>query len=105
MIYDYKKLTPREVFPGFTGRFIHTDRMTFAYWEIKHGASLPAHQHPHEQVVNVLEGKFELTYGGKTVEATPGMIITIPSGVEHSGRALTACTILDTFSPVREDYK
>ena len=105
MVYDYKKLPPREIFPGFTGRFFHTDKMTFAYWEIAMGASLPEHHHPHEQVVNVIEGQFEMTVGGETRILRNGEILAIPSNVKHSGRAITNCIILDTFAPVREDYR
>ena len=28
----------------------------------------------------------------------------IPSNATHSGRAITACRILDVFYPLREDY-
>ena len=40
----------------FHGRFVHSERMTFAWWRIEPGAEVPEHDHPHEQVVNVLEG-------------------------------------------------
>jgi len=33
------------------------------------------------------------------------MIVTIPSNVTHSGRAMTQCKLRDVFCPVREDYK
>ncbi len=105
MFYDLIKQKSKEVFPGFHGIFIHTERMTFAFWEIDKGSSLPAHNHMHEQVANVLEGEFELTIDGIVQVLTPGTIATIPSYSTHSGRALTACKILDVFSPVREDYK
>ena len=95
----------RELMPGFRGRFVHTDSMTFAYWSIEAGAQLPVHDHPHEQVVNVLEGRFELVLDGVCHELEPGMVLPIPGGVPHSGRALTDCRILDVFSPVREDYR
>ncbi len=56
MIHKLDDIHPKEVFPGFVGRFIHTDNMTFAYWEIKKGSSLPEHSLLHEQVVNMLKG-------------------------------------------------
>ena len=36
---------------------------------------------------------------------TPGTVALIPSGVRHSGRAVTDCQLLDVFHPVREDYR
>ena len=59
-IMDWSKQTPREVIPGFVGRFLHSDTMTFVLWEISAGAVLPPHSHPHEQVVNLYEGEFEM---------------------------------------------
>lgn len=105
MVNDLKKLEPREVFPGFIGRFIHSDNMTFAYWEIKKGSALPEHSHLHEQVVNMLEGEFEILLDGTTNYLTAGMVLSIPSLTKHAGKAITECKILDVFYPVREDYK
>lgn len=79
--------------------------MTFAFWVIKKGSSLPEHSHVHEQVANMLEGEFELTIDGVTQVLRPGSVASIPSHVRHAGRAITDCRILDVFSPVREDYR
>lgn len=99
------EIAPREVVPGYRARFVHSESMTVAYWDIDAGASMPEHQHPHEQVANVIEGEFELTVGGETRRVGPGAIAVIPSGAVHSGRALTRCRIIDVFHPVRDDYR
>lgn len=96
---------PREIFPGFHGRFVHSERMTFAYWDIESGSLVPEHSHMHEQVVNMLEGQLELTVDGHTRILDPGQVLIIPPHAIHSGKALTACKVLDVFSPVREDYR
>lgn len=98
-------LPEKEVFPGYTGRFIHTERMTIAHWRIRADCPLPEHSHPHEQVVHVLEGVFELTVAGTPHRLGAGMVFTIPSNVPHSGVGITDCKIIDTFCPVREDYR
>lgn len=98
-------LKSREVFPGHHARFIHGDHMTIAYWRIDKGATVPEHAHPHEQVVNVLSGNYELTVAGKPLSLGPGMVVVIPGGVRHSGRAITDAALLDVFHPVREDYR
>ncbi len=102
---NLSSIEEREVVKGFRGRFIHSENMTHAYWNIDGGASLPEHAHVHEQVVNILEGKFELTVGGEKKIIEPGDIVVIPSNIPHTGRAITDCRILDVFSPVREDMK
>ena len=100
-----KDFEEKEPVPGYKVRFIHTDNMTFAYWNIDAGAALPEHSHPHEQVANVIEGKFELNLNGDKREIEPGDVVTIPSNVKHAGKAVTDCRLIDVFYPVREDYK
>ncbi len=104
-VTELEKEKEREVFPGFRGRFIHTERMTLVFWSVSKGTPLPEHAHPHEQVANMLEGEFELTINGHALHLKPGMVATIPPNAIHSGRALTDCKILDVFAPVREDYR
>jgi len=102
---DIPQLKENEVVPGFRGKFIHSEKMTVAYWTITAGSVLPEHKHPHEQIVNLISGEVEFTLGGETRKITPDTSVVIPSNVIHSGKALTDCYIIDIFHPVREDYK
>lgn len=45
---DLTDIEAREIIPGFHGKFVHTDHMTLAYWDIEAGALLPEHAHAHE---------------------------------------------------------
>jgi hypothetical protein len=45
--------------------------MTFVYWDIDEGAALPRHAHHHEQVVNMLEGEFELVVAARRIASSP----------------------------------
>lgn len=103
--FKLSDLAPRELMPGFFGKFIHTDQLTVSYWGIEAGALLPEHQHPHEQVTTVIEGELELTVGGETAVLRPYEVAVIPGGTPHSGRALVACTVIDVFQPPRDDYR
>jgi quercetin dioxygenase-like cupin family protein len=102
---DRNKLKKHEMIPGFTARFIHSDKMTISYRDIKSGSKLPEHSHPHEQISQVMEGKFELTIDGESMTMIPGNTAVIPSNAIHSGIALTDCKVMDIFTPPREDYK
>ena len=101
-LYD---IPAKEMFPGYTVRFIHCTNMTFAFWEVKAGSKVPEHAHIHEQVAHLIEGEFELTVDGNPIELEPDKVVVIPSNVKHSGIAITDCKLLDVFSPVREDYR
>lgn len=95
----------KELLPGFSVKFIHTEKMTLAYWDIKAGSVLPEHSHPHEQVAaQVISGAFELILEGESKVMKAGDVAVIPSNAVHSGKAITDCQLLDVFSPVREDY-
>ncbi|MEL6562159.1 MAG: cupin domain-containing protein [Bacteroidota bacterium] len=102
---QFSDIEPIEIMPGFRGKFIHTKSLTLALWEIEAGSTLPLHQHPHEQVSQLVSGEFEMTVAGEYQKAIPGELITIPGHIDHEGKALTDCVIFDIFSPVREDYK
>lgn len=95
----------KEIVPGYVAQFIHTNHNTVAFWEIKKGNTLPEHSHKHEQVSILQKGRFELTVNGKTEILMPGQVVLIEPNAMHSGVAITDCTMLDIFYPVREDYK
>ena len=88
--------------PGAKARFIHSQNMSLVYWDFEAGAGMTEHAHPHEQILNLLEGSFELNVGGQTLRLDSGSVLIIPP---HSGKALTACRALDVFYPVREDFQ
>ena len=96
---------PKDLIPNATARFIHTDHMTIAYWDFEANSELGLHSHPHEQVTNAIQGTFELTVDGVPYVLEPGTAVVISPHAEHSGRAITDCSLIDVFYPVREDYR
>lgn len=95
----------KEIFPGYTARGIHTCTMSLMYLWVEAGAAVPEHAHPHEQVSQLLKGTFELTTDGETKLLQAGMVAVIPPHAKHSGKAISACQLLDVFNPERADYK
>ena len=99
------EINANEILPGGYARFYHTAHVSVAIWDFIADAGLPSHSHPHEQITCVVEGTFEMTLGEETYLLEAGTVVTIPPDVPHSGRAITACHLVDAFYPVREDFK
>ena len=105
MDIQLSEIEPREITKGFKAKYIHSESMTVAFLEVTAGAMMPVHQHVHEQISQVVEGKFELTVNGVRNIIEPGSVTVIAPHVPHGGVAITDCRLMDIFSPVREDYK
>ena len=102
---NLSNIEEKEKLPGFKARMIHSDNMTFSFWNIKGGSALPAHAHIHEQITIVTKGSFELTVDGEAHVMKPGTAFIIPANIPHSGNAIVDSEVIDAFYPVREDFK
>jgi mannose-6-phosphate isomerase-like protein (cupin superfamily) len=90
--------------PGWEGRFFHSENMTFAHWSIAADAApLHEHQHPQEEVWNVIEGELLLVVDGEEHLVQAGSAIVIPPETPHSARVRVSCRALVTDFPVRAD--
>lgn len=102
---NLSEIKSREIMPGYHGKLVHGEQMSWVFWDVEKDAIVPEHHHIHEQIMHVVEGSFEFTLDGKTNIYQSGDVVIIPSNTPHSGRAITACKLMDIFSPVREEYK
>ena len=100
------QLPVKEIFGGaITGHYAHLERMTIGEVNLAPGTVLPMHSHPHEQITYVISGRFAFTVGDETTVLESGMTALIPGGVMHGGKTLSACHVIDLFSPTRDDYR
>lgn len=68
------------------------------------GAIGTLHSHPHEQLTYVLTGEFEFTIDGETKIVKSGDVLYKKPNVIHGCIAKTEGILLDTFTPMREDF-
>ena len=61
------------------------------------------HNHVHEQISYCVTGRFEYSLDGRTHLLTEGGSIYVPSNTRHGAKALEPGTLIDVFTPVRED--
>lgn len=68
------------------------------------GTVATRHHHPHEQITYVISGKFEFTVGDDTYMVSAGDSLYKQPDIEHGATCLEAGTLLDIFTPQREDF-
>ena len=91
--------------PGCRMRTPFGQNLMLSFLEMDAGAEVPLHHHPHEQGGILLQGKLQLTIGDETRVVEAGSLFIIPPHVPHRAVAIDGpATVLDVFSPVREDY-
>lgn len=62
------------------------------------------HKHPHQQVSYVVSGKFEVEINDKKEVLTAGDCFVVPENAMHGAVCLEEGILIDTFSPMREDF-
>ena len=102
---DYADTNPIEMFPGVVRRtLVSGDNVTLVQITLSPGAAVPEHTHPHEQAGTVADGIIHLEVGDETWELGPGASYLIPGDAPHYVRAIDAATLVEVFSPVREEF-
>ncbi len=105
MIIHRNEVTARPADPGVTRRILsYAPGMMAAEMEFVKGAVGALHSHPHEQIGYVVSGSFDLTLDGETRTLSAGDTYYVRPGAVHGVLALEAGTLLDVFSPMREDF-
>ncbi len=68
------------------------------------GSIGPVHRHPHRQVTFVEEGAFEVQVGTRKSTLRTGDCFFISPDVDHGVVALEEGSLVDVFTPAREDF-
>jgi quercetin dioxygenase-like cupin family protein len=95
-----------EAAPGVRRRVLSCgSEVMVVQFRIAPGAEVPAHSHPHEQVGHVVSGRMQFRIGDEVRELGPGEGYSVPGGVVHAATGVTEVVAVDSFYPVREDYR
>ncbi len=94
-----------EICPGIKRRTIASGTTMYQMLaQLDAGAKLPVHQHAQEQIAHVLSGRMRLIVDGTPHELSAGDAFYLRSNTPHGVETLEDTTVLDTFSPPRDDY-
>jgi quercetin dioxygenase-like cupin family protein len=90
--------------PGVRRRILRAEgRLMLMEVEFAAGAAGYEHAHVHEQISYCIKGRFEYSIDGRAVVLSSGDSIYVPSGARHGAKAIEPGTLLDVFTPVRDD--
>lgn len=94
-----------EVIPGIKRQvLVYDTNLMLVVVNFEKGVVAPAHKHPHQQVTYVEKGVFEVEIDGKSEILKQGDGFVIPSNAMHGAKCIEAGVLIDTFSPMREDF-
>ena len=82
----------------------YDDKLMLVKVEFQKGGVGVLHQHYHSQITHVESGVFEVHIEGNTKILKAGDVYFIPSNALHGCVCLEAGVLIDTFSPMREDF-
>lgn len=72
--------------------------------QFEKGAVANAHKHIHSQSTYIVSGKFEIDMEGEKAIIQEGDGFFVAPNLLHGLVCLEAGTLIDTFSPMREDF-
>jgi quercetin dioxygenase-like cupin family protein len=94
-----------ELAPGIKRRTIASGATMYQMRaELAAGSCLPEHAHPQEQIAHLVRGRMQLIVAGVPHELAPGEAFYLASNVPHGVETIEDSTVIDTFSPPRDDY-
>ncbi|SJZ66846.1 cupin domain-containing protein [Consotaella salsifontis] len=82
----------------------YTSDMMVVEVEFRDGGFGAMHSHPHVQSTYVRSGRFEFEIDGTKYEVGTGDSLIMPSNVVHGCRVIEAGTLIDVFTPARQDF-
>lgn len=95
-----------EQLPGLMRRTLGVgDRAMVCEFYAQPGVHVPTHSHAAEQIGYLISGEMQLMVHDQTVTVQPGDSYVIPGNAPHSADFVTACYLIEVFSPVRPELR
>src|SRR6266567_7266241 len=99
LVIDWDELEFSEARPGIFGATVHTPQLTATLYRYAAGAGWEEHEHPEDQITQVLEGTIDFVVNGQAVRLTAGQLALLPGGTPHAATvpATGAAVTLNVF--------
>ena len=82
----------------------YTPQLMIVEVNFEKGSEGSVHTHPHSQNTYVRSGRFRFNVNGEDVEVGPGDTLAFHPDIPHGTLCLEPGTLLDIFTPMREDF-
>ncbi|TMI71576.1 MAG: cupin domain-containing protein [Bacteroidetes bacterium] len=105
-VFIENREVPWEVIePGLRRKIMTWDeRLMLVKVEFEKGAIGTPHKHSHTQITHVESGIFDVEIGNERKILTTGDAFYVPPNIVHGVVCHEAGTLVDIFSPMREDF-
>jgi quercetin dioxygenase-like cupin family protein len=110
-VHKYAEMDVATPAPNTLRRQAYTENIMVTVVDFAGGPSPAAspHQHPHEQITYIAEGRVNFIVGegdARTVDLVEaGDLIVVPPDAPHTVEVLTeSARLIDCFYPIREDF-
>ncbi len=103
--YQAEKSVSQEAGKGIIRQILGYDKkLMMVKVDFKLGAIGELHHHFHTQTTYILSGIFDVSIDGENKILKKGDSFFVPSGLQHGAICKKAGSLLDIFSPAREDF-
>lgn len=103
---SWNRVKTQKLAENITRKMFWGENIMVTKWELGPDAQIPPHEHINEQVTMVQRGMATLYFpDGEEVSLSSGDMLVIPPSKPHGVRiGPDGCTVVDVFSPIREDF-
>ena len=102
---DWANVPVQQLEDGIERQMIVGDKLMICRVRFAPHVTTTPHDHPHEQMTIVEQGKVRFFVEGKEQIATAGDVLHFPSKCWHGATMMDEeVVLLDIFSPLREDF-
>lgn len=107
-VFKESESEPEQMSPFFRRRIATLDNLMVVVCDFTGGPAQEhdkPHSHTHEQISYVAEGELFLFIGRKKHHLIKGDVFTVPPDIPHCIQTISKFVrLIDSFSPVREDF-
>ncbi len=105
LFYPNSEAVAKDLGNGATREILsHSGGLMIVRVSFVEGTVGPTHDHFHEQTTYIISGEYTFTIGDESFEVKAGDSVYMPPDVPHGCVCHKAGTILDIFTPIREDF-